>query len=128
MPRIQDFAGEKVCIQVITPAHSSSAFASLNVLRISFIGDQGRFPYDLKRKYSGCVQFVYDDPGMLCYFSEALISVKILRTGCKPEFVNSLLLSCLALLFFLCSIVWYDRPPAFDLPFKFEGCIASRVS
>ena len=34
-PRIQDFAGENVCIQVITPAHSSSVFASLNVLRIS---------------------------------------------------------------------------------------------
>ena len=34
---IQDFAGEKVCIQVITPAHSSSIFASLNVFLINVL-------------------------------------------------------------------------------------------
>ena len=34
-PRIQDFAGENVCIHVMTPAHSSSAFASLKVFLIT---------------------------------------------------------------------------------------------
>ena len=33
--RIHDFAGEKVCIHVITPAHSSFIFASLKVFLIS---------------------------------------------------------------------------------------------
>ena len=43
-----------------------------------FVCNQRRLPYDFVRKYSGCVQFVYDDLGMLGYLAETLISVKIL--------------------------------------------------
>ena len=40
--------------------------------------DQSWFPYNLKWKYAGFVQFFYDNFGMLCYLAETLISVKIL--------------------------------------------------
>ena len=36
-PNIHDLAGENVCIQVITPAQFSSAFAALNNSRIDLL-------------------------------------------------------------------------------------------
>ena len=52
-----------------------------------FVSDQGWFPNYFVRKLARFVQSVHNLFGMLCYMSETLISIKILRSCTKPKLI-----------------------------------------
>ena len=61
--------------------HAGTIFICIGIIKgftDQLICDQRWFPYNLKRKYAGFIQLLYNDLRMLGYLAETLISVKIL--------------------------------------------------
>ena len=61
--------------------HTSTVFISICLIESltdKFIGNQSWFPYNLVWKHTGFVQLFHNNTGMLSYFTETLIPIKIL--------------------------------------------------
>ena len=81
---IHIFAGEKVCIQAISPMQSGSAFAAMIIRWMAPESVSTGCHCHRHRQRAGVVQLVDDGAGLLLHLDEGLRTVQALAAGQEP--------------------------------------------
>ncbi len=108
------FAGEKVCIQVITPTHAGAALASRHICKIA--SGPVSVGFHTTRTGSLVVEIRRDLAGVLRDLVQRLLTVQLLTAGQEPDFLGA------------CCAHWCTVLTRFSRPFLASAGDQAKIS